>query len=135
MTRSTETGNEHFIVLITETHTTISGDVACNSLVVFLELNSDTLTDGRVRLLGLNTNLLDNNASGVRGALEGFLPGGTRVGFLVGFVGPSILKQIISHCYCNSISPRLVYLLVQSSLDSELATSVDSSRFSTSHIE
>lgn len=74
MTGSTETGNEHLVVLIDERHTTILWHEASDSLVVFLELDSDTLSDGRVGLLSLNGDLLNNNACGVRCALEGLSP-------------------------------------------------------------
>ena len=88
MSGTTETGNEHLVILVNETHATISGDVASNSLVVLLELHSDALTHGGVGLLGFDTDLLDDDTGSVGGALERLLPGGTGVGFLVGFVSP-----------------------------------------------
>ena len=89
VTLTTEAGNEHLVVLINETHSTITGHVASNSLVVLFELDSDALTHGGVGLLGLDTNLLDNNAGGLRGACERLLPLGKLVCLLVCLVGPS----------------------------------------------
>ena len=83
MTRSTESGDEDLIVLIDERHTTISGDVGGDSLVVFTELNSDAFTDSRVRLLGFDSDLLNDDTSGVRSSSEGFLPFGVLMRFFV----------------------------------------------------
>ena len=74
VTLTTETGNEHFVVLIDEGESTVTGDVRSNSLVVLFELHSDALTNGGVGLLGFDSNLLNNNASGLRRASEGLLP-------------------------------------------------------------
>ena len=74
VSRSTETGNKDLIVLIDEGHTTISWDVGGDSLVVLLELDSNALSDSGVRLLSLNSNLLDNNTGGMGSIGERFLP-------------------------------------------------------------
>ena len=79
VTLTTETGNEHFVVLIDEGESTVTGDVRSNSLVVLFELHSDALTNGGVGLLGFDSNLLNNNASGLRRASEGLLPARDRV--------------------------------------------------------
>ena len=83
VSRSTETSDEDLVVLIDETHTTISWDVGGDSLVVLLELNSDTLSTGRVRLLSLDGDLLNNNTGSVGGLLERFLPLGSGVRLFV----------------------------------------------------
>ena len=83
MTRSTESSDEDFVVLIDERHTSISGDVGGDSLVVFTELNSDAFTDSRVRLLGFDSDLLNDDTSGVRSSSEGFLPFGVLMCFFV----------------------------------------------------
>ena len=80
VTLTTETGNEHFVVLIDEGESTVTGDVRSNSLVVLFELHSDALTNGGVGLLGFDSNLLNNNASGLRRASEGLLSARDRVG-------------------------------------------------------
>mgnify|MGYP006171374659 CR=1 FL=1 len=74
MTRSTETGNKDLVVLINETHASILWYVSGDSLVVLLELDSDALSDGGVRLLGFNGNLLDDDAGGMGRASEWLLP-------------------------------------------------------------
>merc|ERR1712072_202046 len=110
---TTETGDEDLVVLIDEGHSTITGHVGRDSLVVLLELDSDTLTDGRVRLLGLDGNLLDDDTGGVRGAGKRLLPLGAGVLLLVTKVGPEL----------------------QSAVDSELARGINSTRLVFSHFD
>ena len=74
MTLTTKTGNEHFVVLIDEAQSTVAWDVRSNSLVVLFKLHSDALTNGGVGLLGLDGDLLDDDASGLRCASKGLLP-------------------------------------------------------------
>ena len=63
--RTSKTGHKNLVVLVDKTHATIAGYVCCDSLVVFTELHTDAFTNGRVRLLGFNTNLLDDDSSSV----------------------------------------------------------------------
>ena len=111
MTRSSESRNEHFIVFVAETHTSVSWNVSSDSLVVLFELDSDTLSHGRVGLLGLDGNLFNNNSSSVGGSHEWFLPLGSGVSLFVCFVSPQL----------------------KSSVHLELTPGIDSSWFSTSH--
>ena len=55
VTGTTETGNEHLIVLIDEVQTTIAGDEGGDLLTVLDQLHTDALTNGRVGLLGLDS--------------------------------------------------------------------------------
>ena len=97
VTRSTETGNEDFVVLIDETHTTIPWHVGSDLLVILLELDSDTLSDGRVWLLGFDGNFIDNDSGSVGGAFEWLLPSRDLVSFLVILIGPpKKRKDVIS---------------------------------------
>ena len=93
MSRSTETGNEDLVVFINEGHTSISWDVGSDSLVVFLELNSDALSDGGVWLLGLDGDLLDDDTGSVGSLTERLLPLGSRVLLLITQIGPSVIKS------------------------------------------
>ena len=95
MSRSTETSDKNFIVFINERHTTISWNVGGNSLVVFLELDSNALSDGRVRLLGFDGDLLDDDTGGMGSFTERLLPLGTGVCFLVAEIGPPKLRNKI----------------------------------------
>ena len=94
---SSESGDEHLVVLVAELHATIFWHVGSDSLVVLFELHSHALTHGGVGLLGLNTNLVDNDASGVGGAGEGLLPLGNLMRRLVLLVGPPVISQLEYH--------------------------------------
>ena len=112
VTRSTETGNEYLVVLIDETQTAISWHVSSDFLIVLLKLNSNTLSNSRVRLLGLDGDLINNDTWGMRRAWEWLLPLGSRVLFLVIIIGPQL----------------------KSSVNFKLTTGLDSSRFISSHL-
>ena len=55
VTGTTETSNEHLIVLINEVQTTIARDEGSDLLSVLDQLHTDALTNGRVRLLSLDS--------------------------------------------------------------------------------
>jgi hypothetical protein len=55
VTFTTKTRNQNLVVLFNESQTTIVGDESCDLLAVLDELDTNALTDGRVRLLSLNT--------------------------------------------------------------------------------
>ena len=111
VTGSTETSDEDLIVLINEGHATIPGYIGGDSLVVFLELDSHTLSDGGVGLLGLDCDLFDDDTSSVGGTGEWLLPLGDTISFFVTEIGPE----------------------VESPVDSEFATSINSRRLMFSH--
>jgi len=67
---TTETCEEDFIVLVYEVETTIVRYESCDLLSVLDQLDSDALPNGRVRLLGFDSDLLENYALGVRGTSE-----------------------------------------------------------------
>jgi hypothetical protein len=96
VTRSTETGNEDFVVLINEGHTTISWYISGNSLVVLLKLNSNTLSNSGVRLLSFDSDLFNNDTSCVRRASERLLPLGDIVLLLETEIGPQLESSVVS---------------------------------------
>ena len=100
VSRSTETSNKDLIVLIDEGHTTISWDVGGDSLVVLLKLDSNALSNSGVRLLSLNSNLLDDNTGGVGSINEWFLPLRSRVSFFVTEIGPPVERLKIIKGVC-----------------------------------
>ena len=89
MARSTESSDHDLVVLVDQRHTTILGNVCGDSLVVLLKLDSDALSDSGVWLLGLNCDLFDNDAGGMRSASKWLLPLGATVLLLVAKIGPS----------------------------------------------
>lgn len=89
MAGTTESSDKNLVVLVDEGHTTVAGNEASNSFVVLLELNSHALSDGGVRLLGLDSDLLNDDTCGVRSALEGLSPLGDLMSFVEIVIGPS----------------------------------------------
>ena len=79
VTGTTETGNEHLVVLIDKVQTTIARDEGGDLLTILDQLHTDALTNGRVGLLSLNSptheltiandiHLLKNNSLGHGGS-------------------------------------------------------------------
>ena len=126
---STETSNEDLIVLIDEGHATITRNVGGNSLVVLLELDSHALSDGRVRLLSFDGDLLDNDTGGVRSASKRLLPLREGVLLLVAKIGPPIYAKNESLANVNDLCD----LQLESAVDSQLTTSVDTRRLMLTH--
>ena len=71
LTGTTETGDEDLVVLVDEVETTVVGNEGGDLLTVLDELDTDTLSDSRVRLLGLDTDLLENDTLGLGGTTGG----------------------------------------------------------------
>ena len=66
-------------------------------LAVLNQLNPDALPNGRVGLLGLDTDLLENDALGVRRTTEGRrLVNGTQMALLEGEIGPPVLTAVVA---------------------------------------
>ena len=95
MTLSAESGDQDLIVLLDEVQATVLGDEGGDLLGILDQLNPHALPDGRVRLLGLDTDLLKDDALGVRGSTEGIgLPPGAQVSFFVVLIGPNLEDKI-----------------------------------------
>ena len=54
MALSTETSDQHLVVLLDVVEAAVVGDESGDLLAVLAQLDTDALTDGRVRLLGFN---------------------------------------------------------------------------------
>jgi hypothetical protein len=97
LTLSTETGKEDLVVLVNKVQTTVIGDEGSDLLTVLDELNSDTLSNGRVGLLGLNTNLFKDNSLSVGRATERRgLEGSSEKSLLVSKIRPTAIKEFVS---------------------------------------
>lgn len=68
---TTEARDENLVVLVDKVETAVTGNEGRDLLTVLDELDTDTLSDSRVGLLGLNTDLLKNDTLGVRRATGG----------------------------------------------------------------
>ena len=92
VTGTAQTGDEDLVVLLDEVEATIVGHEGDDLLAVLDQLDADALTDSGVRLLGLDSNLVQDDSLGVGGASEGVsLGGGERVGALPALGGPPVL--------------------------------------------
>ena len=58
VTRTTETGNQHLVVLVHVVQATIARNEGSDLLAVLDELHTHALTNGRVGLLGLHTAII-----------------------------------------------------------------------------
>ena len=105
---TTETGNKNLIVLVDEVETTIVGHESRDFLAVLDELHSATLTNSRVRLFGLNTNLLENDTLGVRGTFEWVrLQSRTKMLLLVALLCPTLHTTMVAKFTGGTNTARL----------------------------
>jgi hypothetical protein len=104
MSGSTETSNEDFVILVDVIETTIPGNEGGNLLSVLNQLNTDALTDSRVGLLGLNTNLFQDNSLGHGGSSH---------------------RVSLHSCDGMSLAVFLITPALHSSVSAELATSAN----------
>eukprot|EP01084_Bolivina_argentea_P127604 225629_1 len=92
MAGTAQTGDQDLVVLLDEVEATIVGHEGDDLLTVLDQLDADALTDSRVRLLGLDSDLVQDDSLGVGGASEGVsLGGGEGVGALPALGGPPVL--------------------------------------------
>ena len=78
-------------VLVDEGEATIVGHEGGDLFAVLDQLHTHALADGGVRLLGLNTDLLEHNALGVRRGGERLVVLVTQMCFVVTLVGPALV--------------------------------------------
>merc|ERR1711926_11532 len=96
VTFTTESSDQDLVVLLHEVQATILGHEGRDLLSVLDQLDTDALADGRVRLLSLDTDLLEDDSLGVRGSSEGIgLPPGAKMGLLVVLIGPHLVAPIV----------------------------------------
>ena len=91
---TTETGNENLVVLVDVVQATVIGDESSDLLTVLDELNTHALTHSGVRLLGLDTDLLENDPLGVGATSERLGPLLAQMTTLVALVSPVVLKAL-----------------------------------------
>lgn len=71
VTGATKPRHQHLVIVLDVAERPIAGHKRSNLLAILDQLHPNRLPDSRVGLLGLNTNPLQNNALGVRGAGKG----------------------------------------------------------------
>jgi len=97
VTSSTKTSDENFVIFIDIVERTVKRDESRNFLSVLNQLDSDSLSHGRVRLLGFDTNLFKNNTLGMRSSSKRVsLQRGEQVTLLVINIGPSVSLSVNS---------------------------------------
>lgn len=102
MTASTETGKQDFVVLVNEVQATVIGDESSDLLAVLNQLNSNTLTGGRVGLLSTDTHSLDDDTLGVRSTHERLNELSAVVSLLVVLIGPLGFTSTVTQLSCCS---------------------------------
>ena len=94
---TSESSNEHLVVLLDEVQAAITGHEGSDLLAVLDQLHTHALADSGVRLLGLNSELLQHDALGVGSTTEGVrLELGAKVLLLVALVGPLVLAPAVA---------------------------------------
>jgi hypothetical protein len=79
-------------------------------LSVLDQLDPDTLPNGGVGLLGLDTDLLEHDALGVGGASEGRgLEGGSEKTLLEAEIGPALFATVVAQLACGVETSRLSF--------------------------
>merc|ERR1719231_1411152 len=97
VTTTTETGNQHFVVFINEIQTTIAWYERCDFFSILDELDTATFANGRVGLLGLDSDFLNHDSFRVTTTSERVaFVFGSQIRFLVIFVCPQ-LRSTANH--------------------------------------
>merc|ERR1719270_200140 len=111
MTLASKTADQHLIVLLDKVQATVVGDEGGDLLAVLDELHPNALPDGRVRLLSLNTDLLENDSLSVRSSSEGIgLPSCSQVSLLVVLVRPDLGPPVLDVLTGSSDTCRLAHI-------------------------
>ncbi|GMT25011.1 hypothetical protein PFISCL1PPCAC_16308, partial [Pristionchus fissidentatus] len=108
---TTESGDEDLVVLLNEVQATVVGDEGGDLLSVLDKLDTNALADGRVRLLSLDSDLLEDDSLGVGSSSEGVgLPPGSEVSLLVVLVVPSLVTTVVAQLARRTDSHRLSHV-------------------------
>lgn len=99
---------ERTVVLVDKVEATVVRDEGGDLLAVLDELDTDTLADGRVGLLRLDTDLFEDDALGVRGtAGRGRAVRGAERALLVVGVGPTVVAAVVTELAAGEQTTRL----------------------------
>ena len=96
LTLTTESRDEDLVVLVDVGQGTVPWDEGSDLLSVLDQLHSDGLTDSRVRLLGLNTETLNDDTLGVGSSSQGVsLQGSSEVSLLEVLIVPPLNAAVV----------------------------------------
>merc|ERR1711915_183024 len=114
MTFTTESCDQNFVVFFYKIETTILGDESCDLLSILDQLDTDTFTNGRVRLLSLDTDLFKNDSFGVRSTTERIgLPSCSQVSLLIVEISPDLITAIFHMLTSSSESTGLTHFVLE----------------------
>eukprot|EP00303_Exanthemachrysis_gayraliae_P004487 CAMPEP_0206004498 /NCGR_PEP_ID=MMETSP1464-20131121/4013_1 /ASSEMBLY_ACC=CAM_ASM_001124 /TAXON_ID=119497 /ORGANISM="Exanthemachrysis gayraliae, Strain RCC1523" /LENGTH=307 /DNA_ID=CAMNT_0053377913 /DNA_START=286 /DNA_END=1207 /DNA_ORIENTATION=+ len=103
-----EPGNQHLVVLVDEVEAAVVGHEGSNLLAILDELGAHAFADGAVGLLGLDADLLEDDALAVRGPAEGVaLVLRAQVRLLVALAGPAVLAPHRAQLAARADAARL----------------------------
>uniref|UniRef100_A0A4X2MF02 Uncharacterized protein n=1 Tax=Vombatus ursinus TaxID=29139 RepID=A0A4X2MF02_VOMUR len=97
MTFFTKSSNQNFVIFLNKVQAAIIGNKGSDFFAIINQLDSHTLPDGRIGLLGFHTNFFQDNPFCVRCSSKwAGLQGSAQMSFLILFVMPLLVSPVAS---------------------------------------